>query len=182
MRGGGCVWGPDVTDWFLETYDFKMIVRSHECHQDGFKWAHDHKVGENQITLPFSISFFPSSLLSFLCHFPPFSLPFLLSFLCHFPPFSLPFLFHLSSIFSVFIFPLLFSSGTPSSVLMVQPLRAHHFGTATHAPSFETRDLPMVSLGPHSVLGIQLLRAWEQRGWVCRVQAQRAGPSSDQNV
>eukprot|EP00038_Savillea_parva_P017504 m.20523 g.20523 ORF g.20523 m.20523 type:complete len:686 (-) comp3800_c0_seq1:281-2338(-) len=44
QRGGGCVWGPDVTDAFLAKYDFRMIVRAHECCQEGHRWTHNRKV------------------------------------------------------------------------------------------------------------------------------------------
>jgi len=43
-RGGGCVWGPNVTDAFLAKYDLTLIVRSHECMEKGFGWAHNKKV------------------------------------------------------------------------------------------------------------------------------------------
>lgn len=44
QRGGGCVWGPDITEEFLKRYDFDMIVRSHECCQEGHRWSHNKKV------------------------------------------------------------------------------------------------------------------------------------------
>ena len=44
VRGGGCVWGPDVTKAFLEKYDLELLVRSHECMPMGYGWSHFRKV------------------------------------------------------------------------------------------------------------------------------------------
>nr|XP_046206223.1 serine/threonine-protein phosphatase with EF-hands 1-like isoform X3 [Oncorhynchus gorbuscha] len=33
--GGGCSWGPDVTQVFLNRHNMQLISRSHECKQDG---------------------------------------------------------------------------------------------------------------------------------------------------
>ena len=38
------IWGPDVTEAFMDKYKIKMIVRSHECMPNGFGWAHNKKV------------------------------------------------------------------------------------------------------------------------------------------
>jgi len=43
-RGGGCIWGPDVTQAFMDKYKIRLIVRSHECMPKGYGWAHNKKV------------------------------------------------------------------------------------------------------------------------------------------
>lgn len=43
-RGGGSVWGKDVTKSFLDMHGLRMIVRAHECCQEGYKWTHDSMV------------------------------------------------------------------------------------------------------------------------------------------
>lgn len=43
-RGGGSVWGPDVTRRFLGKYGLKQLVRSHECKRAGYDWCHDNTV------------------------------------------------------------------------------------------------------------------------------------------
>jgi serine/threonine-protein phosphatase with EF-hand domain len=43
-RGGGCIWGPDVTEAFMAKYKISLIVRSHECMPNGYGWTHDKKV------------------------------------------------------------------------------------------------------------------------------------------
>eukprot|EP00041_Stephanoeca_diplocostata_P030496 m.924180 g.924180 ORF g.924180 m.924180 type:complete len:777 (+) comp23767_c0_seq15:432-2762(+) len=43
-RGGGSVWGEDVTTAFLAKYDLALLVRSHECQQHGYAWTHGNKV------------------------------------------------------------------------------------------------------------------------------------------
>ncbi|XP_077416312.1 serine/threonine-protein phosphatase with EF-hands 2 isoform X1 [Vanacampus margaritifer] len=44
LRGGGCYWGPDVTEDFLAKHNMQLIVRSHECKQDGYEFCHNRKV------------------------------------------------------------------------------------------------------------------------------------------
>ncbi|XP_068956817.1 serine/threonine-protein phosphatase with EF-hands 1 [Petaurus breviceps papuanus] len=43
-RGGGCYFGPDVTDSILAKFALKMIIRSHECKPEGFDICHDGKI------------------------------------------------------------------------------------------------------------------------------------------
>ncbi|XP_043852715.1 serine/threonine-protein phosphatase with EF-hands 1 [Dromiciops gliroides] len=43
-RGGGCYFGPDVTENILSKFSLKMIIRSHECKPEGFDIGHDGKI------------------------------------------------------------------------------------------------------------------------------------------
>ncbi|XP_036454231.1 serine/threonine-protein phosphatase with EF-hands 2 isoform X1 [Colossoma macropomum] len=44
VRGGGCYWGPNVTEEFLNKHNLQLIIRSHECKQDGYEFCHNRKV------------------------------------------------------------------------------------------------------------------------------------------
>ncbi|GBL93693.1 Serine/threonine-protein phosphatase with EF-hands pef-1 [Araneus ventricosus] len=43
-RGGGCFFGPEVTQSFLERHQLQMLIRSHQCKIDGYEYAHNDKV------------------------------------------------------------------------------------------------------------------------------------------
>ncbi|XP_061732562.1 serine/threonine-protein phosphatase with EF-hands 2-like isoform X2 [Nerophis ophidion] len=44
VRGGGCCWGPNVTEDVLGRHNLQLLIRSHECKQDGYEFCHDGKV------------------------------------------------------------------------------------------------------------------------------------------
>ncbi|XP_054612239.1 serine/threonine-protein phosphatase with EF-hands 2-like isoform X3 [Dunckerocampus dactyliophorus] len=44
VRGGGCYWGPDVTEDVLGRHNLQLLIRSHECKQDGYEFCHNQKV------------------------------------------------------------------------------------------------------------------------------------------
>ncbi|XP_075312660.1 serine/threonine-protein phosphatase with EF-hands 2 [Odontesthes bonariensis] len=44
VRGGGRYWGPDVTEEVLGRHNLQLLIRSHECKQDGYEFCHNHRV------------------------------------------------------------------------------------------------------------------------------------------
>ncbi|XP_016401831.1 serine/threonine-protein phosphatase with EF-hands 2 isoform X2 [Sinocyclocheilus rhinocerous] len=44
VRGGGCYWGPDVTHKVLDTHKLQLLIRSHECKQEGYEFCHNGRV------------------------------------------------------------------------------------------------------------------------------------------
>lgn len=44
VRGGGCYWGPDVTEEVLRRHKLQLLIRSHECKQDGYEFCHNRRV------------------------------------------------------------------------------------------------------------------------------------------
>ncbi|CAF0731861.1 unnamed protein product [Didymodactylos carnosus] len=43
-RGGGCYFGQDITEKIMEKHNWTLIIRSHECKQEGFDYCHNKKV------------------------------------------------------------------------------------------------------------------------------------------
>ncbi|KAM4634566.1 serine/threonine-protein phosphatase with EF-hands 2 [Polymixia lowei] len=44
VRSGGCYWGPDVTEEVLGRHNLQLLIRSHECKQDGYEFCHNRRV------------------------------------------------------------------------------------------------------------------------------------------
>ncbi|XP_026153441.1 serine/threonine-protein phosphatase with EF-hands 2 [Mastacembelus armatus] len=44
VRSGGCYWGPDVTEEVLGRHNLQLLIRSHECKQDGYELCHNRQV------------------------------------------------------------------------------------------------------------------------------------------
>ncbi|CAF1127362.1 unnamed protein product [Rotaria sordida] len=43
-RNIGCFFGPDITEQFLNEYNYSMLIRSHQVKERGYEFTHDHKV------------------------------------------------------------------------------------------------------------------------------------------
>lgn len=44
FRGGGCYFGPDITERVLRKHSLELLVRSHECKYEGYEYMHGRKV------------------------------------------------------------------------------------------------------------------------------------------
>ncbi|CAD7693452.1 unnamed protein product [Nyctereutes procyonoides] len=44
VRGGGCYFGPNVTEQLLQKYNLQFLIRSHECKPEGYEFCHRRKV------------------------------------------------------------------------------------------------------------------------------------------
>ncbi|XP_044176804.1 serine/threonine-protein phosphatase with EF-hands 2-like [Acropora millepora] len=44
FRGGGCCFGPDITERILRKHNLELLVRSHECKCEGYEYVHGRKV------------------------------------------------------------------------------------------------------------------------------------------
>ncbi|XP_014906819.1 serine/threonine-protein phosphatase with EF-hands 2 isoform X1 [Poecilia latipinna] len=51
VRGGGCYWGPDVTEEVLGKHNLQLLIRSHECKQDGYEFCHNRRVSTERNTV-----------------------------------------------------------------------------------------------------------------------------------
>ncbi|XP_029800619.1 serine/threonine-protein phosphatase with EF-hands 2 [Suricata suricatta] len=44
VRGGGCYFGPNITEQLLQKYNLQFLIRSHECKPEGYEFCHSRKV------------------------------------------------------------------------------------------------------------------------------------------
>ncbi|XP_059165621.1 serine/threonine-protein phosphatase with EF-hands 2-like [Physella acuta] len=44
FRGGGCYFGPDITNKVLRRHRLAMLIRSHQCKEEGYEYMHNGRV------------------------------------------------------------------------------------------------------------------------------------------
>lgn len=58
FRGGGCYFGPDITERILRKHDLELLVRSHECKYEGYEYMHGEKVWDKCLPMGYFTSLY----------------------------------------------------------------------------------------------------------------------------